>query len=259
MNSRLLTVLTLITTLGIVAPARAENLVHIQQLLNTRVCQRCDLTRAGFVFSNLSNVDLSNSDLSGANLTRANLRNANLRGANLSGAVMFGADLTGADLTGANLSGADMRETLMSGVTLEDTVLDGANLMGAAGLSSEIATPEQLYIWGLTENRRGNFRGAIDYYNQALSLKPDFAHALLARAFSKLQLNDPNGAVQDAQEAEQLYLTQGDERGHQISVQFYEGVLAMQEAASRGSTGGGGNFLGFLGSLSSLLLRMVLF
>jgi uncharacterized protein YjbI with pentapeptide repeats len=254
--------LTLTTVLGIATPAWAENLVHTQQLVNTRACPQCDLSEGGFVLTDLSGVDLSGANLTRANFNRANLRNANLRGANLVGAVMFSADLSGADLSGADLRGADLREANLTGVNLEGAIFEGANLLGAIGLPSQIATPEQLYLWGLAETQRGNFRGAISYYNQALRLKPDFAHAILARGVARFQINDPNGAIQDGQQAEQLYITQGNEQGFQTAVRFYEGVEAIQEgredAARRAANGGGSNFMNFLGSLTSLFLRMML-
>ena len=54
MKLRILPVLTVMATLGLVNPAQAENLEHIQRLMSSRQCQQCDLTRAGLVFSNLA-------------------------------------------------------------------------------------------------------------------------------------------------------------------------------------------------------------
>lgn len=263
MKFSIVPILTLSAVLGLVIPTRAENLVHTQQLLNARECQQCDLTRAGLSLTNLNGVDLSGADLSQANLSRASLRGANLRGARLAGAILFNADLTGADLTGADLQGADLRDTYMSGALLEGANLLGANLLGATGLTSEIATPEQLYLWGLAETERRNYRGAIGYYNQALTVKPDFSHALLARAAARFYLGDEAGAIADGQQAEQLYLAQGNTQGQETALQFYQGVQTLEETRQeaeerRARGGGGGGFLGFLSGLSSLLLRFVL-
>jgi uncharacterized protein YjbI with pentapeptide repeats len=252
-----LTALASLTTLSAIAfsiPAQAEDLQHTQQLINTGVCQRCDLSRAGLVLADLSGADLSGSDLTQANLNQANLRNANLSGANLAGANLVSADLTGANLSGANLTGADLRDTSLANVNLEGANLQEANMLGASGLSSEIATPEQLYLWGLAESQRGNLRGAIAYYNQALEVNPDFAHALMARGIARYRLHDLSGALADSQAAEQLYLTQGDEEGHQISMQFTVGVQAAQEAdAHRGQVRtGNGNLTGFIQSITGL-------
>lgn len=258
MKTLILATLTTVSATLLALPASAENLSHTQQLLNTRECQQCDLSRAGFVYVDLSNVDLSGADLSGANLSRAILRGANLSGANLTGAVLFSADLTGANLSNANLAGVDMREALMSGANLDGAILTDANLLGAVGLSSEIATAEQLYLWGLAEAQRGNLQGATNYYNQSLSLKPDFAHALLARGVVRFRQRDLEGALADSKAAEQLYTAQGNDQGQQASMQFSEGIVAIQEAIAEGeNNGGGGNFLGFLGSLTGLLVRML--
>lgn len=253
--------LTLLTTLGLAAPAIAEDLEQVYQLTSTRECQGCSLNRASFVLSDLSRTNLAGADLSEANLNRTNLTNANLAGANLSRAILFNANLSGADLRGADLRGADLREAYLTGANLDGALLDGANLLGAVGLPETIATPEQMYLWGLAEYQRENFRGAISYYNQALSLKPDFAHAILARGISRFRMRDLNGALEDAKNAERLYLTQGDAEAHQISTQFIAGVEAIQEAQARGdrraSGAGGGNFMNFLGSITGLLFRFL--
>jgi tetratricopeptide (TPR) repeat protein len=258
-----LTVLTSLTALSAIAlsiPVQAEDLRDTQQLMNSGVCQQCDLSRAGLVLADLAGADLSGSDLTQANLNQANLRNANLSGANLSGANLYNADLTGANLSGANLSGADLRDAYLADVNLEGANLQEANLLGASGLSSEIATAEQLYLWGLAEVQRGNMRGAIAYYNQALDENPEFAHAVMARGIARYRLHDLGGALSDSQAAEQLYLAQGDDEGHQISVQFTAGVqLAQEMDAHRGQVRtGGSSFAGFIQSITGVLLRFVL-
>jgi uncharacterized protein YjbI with pentapeptide repeats len=243
-----------------IGPVHAENLEQTQQLIDTKVCQRCDLSGAGLVYTNLTGVDLTEALLTQANLSRANLSLANLQGANLAGASLFNANLTGANLSQADLQGADLRGAILTGAKIEGANLDGANLLGAIGMPSEVATPENLYLWGLSEAQRGNYRGAIENYNQVLELKPEFAHAYLARGIARFRLGDSASALTDAQQAEQLYLEQGNEAGHQASVQISDGIYATQEALEqrnrvRGGGGGGGNFLGFLGSIANLLLR----
>ncbi len=248
-------------SLCLAAPAKAENPQHTQQLMSTRRCESCDLSSAGLTYANLSGADLSKANLSQANLSRINLSGANLRGANLSGAVLFSANLSGADLSGADLSGADLRGATVTGVTWAGTNLTSANLMGAVGLPTEIATPDRLYAWGLAEAERGNFQDAINNYNQALTQQPNFAHAILARGVARFRLGDRPGAMADAQAAKEIYTAQGNSQGLQVSTQFTEGMVAMQEAEDkqkrRERGGGGGNFLGFLGSIASLLLQFV--
>ncbi len=263
MKLRIFPALTLLAILGVAIPARAENLEHIQRLLSSRQCQQCDLTRAGLVFSNLSGVDLTGADLSLANLNRSNLSGAKLQGTNLMGAVLSSANLSGADLRGANLSGADLREAYLVGVDLTGANLAGANLRGAIGIPDGVIAAQDLYMWGLAELDRGNFEGAIAYFNQSLVLKPDFAQALLARGIGRFHLGDEAGAIADGEQAEKLYLSQLNQSGHQAAAQFVVGVNQVLEAdedtrrAMRGG-GGGGNFLSVVGGIASMLLRFML-
>lgn len=265
--------------LSLAAPVSAENIQHTQQLISTKVCPRCDLSNAGLVYANLAGADLTSANLSGANMSRINLSNANLKGADLSGAVLFNANLTNADLRGANLQGADLRGAVLTGAVWEEANVEGANLLGAVGLPPEIATPENLYVLGLTEAQRGNFRGAINNYDQALTQKPDFANAVLARGVARFHLGDRPGALADAEKAQALYTAQGNARGQDVSNQFVAGIQALQEAearppryggdgsspttasgssgGSRGGGNGGGGFLNFLGSIAGMLLQFV--
>lgn len=260
MHHRLVSLITCVAVLGLATPATAENLEHTRRLLAERVCQGCDLSRAGLIFANLEQVDLSGANLSLANLNRVNLSNANLRGANLTGAVLTHANLQGADLRGADLRGADLREAYLTGVDLTGANLEGANLIGAIDIPTRFLTPETLYTWGLLEAQRGNFEGAIKYLNDSLSMKPDFAHVYLARGVIRFRNGDLEGAIQDAQQAEQLYRTQGNAQGEQLSLQFVARVQAVQEDLEDQRTmgSGGSNFLNMLGGLAGLLLRFLL-
>ena len=101
-------------------PARAQGTgtpsVSLTTLINTNVCEGC----------NLMGVDLSNQDLNNTDLTNANLSGANLNRALLGNALLTEADLTGVNLTGANLSGADLCGADLTSVTLGSTIFDAA-------------------------------------------------------------------------------------------------------------------------------------
>lgn len=253
--------LALLTVCWIV-PAHAENLSHTQQLISTKQCERCDLSSAGLIYANLVGANLNGANLAAANLSRSNLSGANLSGANLAGAALNGANLTGANLSQANLTGVDLREANLTGVNMEGAITEGANFLGAIGLPQQVATPQNLYMLGLQEDQRGNYRGAIDYYTRAIDLQPDFATAFLARGVTRLRLRDQAGALQDAEAAERFYLAQGDEQGHQRAVFLAEGVQAIDEAqakadrASQGGGGSGGNILGVLSGIANLALQI---
>ncbi|MGG6297513.1 pentapeptide repeat-containing protein [Leptolyngbya sp. AN02str] len=250
--------IALLTSLGIALPARAENLEHVQQLMATRSCQQCELTRAGLIYANLPGADLSGSNLMQANLNRANLAGANLSNTNLVGAGLMNANLSGANLRGADLRGADLREAYLVGANLEGANLEGAILHGAVGAPTTVVSAEDYYLWGLQENQRGNFRGAIAYFNQSLALNPNFAHAVLARGAARFQINDSVGAVQDAQVAEQMYLQQGNTSGQVASVQFVEGIRAIEQAEADQKPKRRSGFLDFLGGLASMLFQFIL-
>lgn len=49
-----------------------------------------------------------------------------------------------------------------------------------------------------------DFTGAIEYFNKALELKPDFAYAYSNRGFAKLNLNDIKGAYKDLRKSIEL-------------------------------------------------------
>jgi uncharacterized protein YjbI with pentapeptide repeats len=255
-SSVLTTTLTLAAVgIGLSAPAKAEDLVHLQRLMNTRECQNCDLTNAGLVNSNLAGVDLSGTDLSNANLNQANLRGANLRGANLSRAILSYADLTGADLTGAILNGADLREAYLTNATMTNASIEGAYLVGAVDLPDSILTADMLYTWGMIEAQRGNYSGAIAYFNRTLERDPDYANAVLARGISNYRLADMASALSDAAEAQAMYTTQNNVEGQEAAGQLTALVNAYQIASQREYDPGQPNFANFLGSLATMVLR----
>lgn len=245
-------------------PARAENLEHLRQLLSTRQCQGCDLHQAGLVYGDLAGANLQDADLSGANLSRADLRNANLRNANLSGAILNSANLTGADLSGADLRGANLREAYLTGANLTDVQLEGTDFQRAVGLPDRILGAEGYYRWAMIEGQRGNFEGAMGYLEAAIARDPEFPAAYLARGIIRFQLDDWDGAIQDGNRAERLYTQVGSFRGQQVSAEFVAGIQALQEAAIEAEEDAArsrrnGQFMGFVGSVASLLFQFFLF
>ena len=88
---------------------------QVRQVLQTRECQGCDLSRTKLSFANLRGANLRN-----ANLFSADLKLADLREANLIGAILDKADLRGADLTGADLTSAYISETNFCGAIMPD-------------------------------------------------------------------------------------------------------------------------------------------
>jgi uncharacterized protein YjbI with pentapeptide repeats len=215
----------------------AENLQQLNQLLTTKQCQGCDLTRSGLVQSDLSRINVTGSDLTDANLGRTNLRGANLQKANLTRASLFGADLSGADLRGANLSQADLgganltganltgaifaqtdlRQAILTGANFEGVDFRNAYVRGAVDIPLYALKAEEFYLWGMDEGRRKNPRGAIENFNRSLTLDPKFAPAFMGRAVAKREIRDLTGAIEDAKQAEQLFQSQNNPEGVKLA------------------------------------------
>jgi uncharacterized protein YjbI with pentapeptide repeats len=210
MKRLILTAAALVTTLGWANSAQAENVAHTQQLLGTKQCQKCELSRVGLVFAQLAGADLSGANLVGANLSQANLTGANLSGANLTGASLNGANLEGANLSGANLSGADLRSAYLGNATLTASQTNGALLQGAIGLTATAGNPDDFYRWGTEAAQKRNYVKAIENFNQVITRKSDHAPAYLGRGMARFQLGDQPGSLQDLELAAQLFDTQGD-------------------------------------------------
>ncbi|TFI53346.1 hypothetical protein BLD44_014315 [Mastigocladus laminosus UU774] len=256
MKRQILAIATFIATISLNQTVLAANSEHIRQLLASKECENCDLSGAGLVMADLSNANLKGANLSGANLSRANLSGADLSGANLSGASLFGVNLNGAKLTGTILMGTDLRNTYLSNADLTGVNLNGANLQGAYGIPSQIAKPEEFYAWGITEAQKGNQQRALEYFNQAIALKQDYAGAYLARAVARYQLFDQQGAFQDAQAAEKLFTNQNDRDGIQTAQVFLKQLQTPQTAQlDRGKP----SFMDFFGSVTSVLLQFLPF
>lgn len=245
----------LLTTISVVPVAKAAESEHTRQLLATKQCQNCDLSGAGLVLANLAGANLSGANLSGANLSRANLSGADLSGANLSGASLFGANLSGANLSSTDLAVADLREAYLVNADVLSANLNGANLQGAVGIPTQIVKAEDYYSWGKIQGQKGDYQGAIAQFERALSIDSKYADAYMARSAARYQLFDRNGAIQDAQQAEKLYLAQGNTGGQQTAQAF---IQQLQTPLAQDKPKKGDKFIQSLGAIGSFLLQFLL-
>lgn len=256
MKPGLIATTALLTTICIAPRAIAGSAEHIRQLLATKKCVSCDLSGEGLVMANLSGASLQGANLSGANLSRANLSGADLTGANLSGASLYGANLSEAKLSEADLTGADLRDSYLANADLVSAKLNGTSLQGAIGIPTAAAVkPEDFYRWGIAQGQKGDPKGAIEYFNSALSINSSYAPAYMARGIARYQLLDRAGAMRDAQQAEKLFFTQRDILGYKTAQAF---VQELQSPQTSSVSKGKPNFFNFLGGAASLLLRMML-
>jgi uncharacterized protein YjbI with pentapeptide repeats len=202
--------------------------------------------------SDLQGVDLRGADLRFANLSQANLTGADLSGADLTGASLNGANLTGAILVATNFTRADLRNAYLGGANFSGTRFDGAYIQGTVGLPYSRESVESLYARGIAEANRKNYVGAIEYYNQALQINPQFAVAYLGRGFMLYRLTDEPGAMRDVQIAAQLFERQGNEQGVQAVEEFVKYVKQRNNPTS--GSGLGIDLLNILGGISSSIL-----
>jgi uncharacterized protein YjbI with pentapeptide repeats len=245
---------TILLLTSFATTARAENLSHTKRLLSTKNCEKCDLSGVGLVMNDLSGANLSQANLVGANLSRTNLMGADLRGANLSGASLFGANLTGADLRGANLNGTDLRSAYLSNANVEGVNVKNAYLQGAIGMANSLGTADDFYKWGFAEWQKNDYSSAVEHYNQAIALKPEFPGAYLGRSMAKFRLQDDSGAVKDAKAAERLFFAQSNRQGVQTAQALLQKIQLSTQPTQPGSAGNG-NFVDLLTGLSSMLLK----
>ncbi|MDY7012816.1 MAG: pentapeptide repeat-containing protein [Cyanobacteriota bacterium] len=244
----------LLTAFSSATPLRAENVQHTNQLLSTKQCPGCNLQGAGLVLTDLSGADLRGANLSFANLSRADLRGANLMGADLSGASLNGANLNGAILIGATLSGTDLRDAYLVNANLLGTSLDHAYIQGTFGIPNYAGTPEDFHAWGTIESQHGNYRAAIDHFNKAIGLSPEFAPAYLGRGLALFRMGNYSAAERDATVAAALFEAQENPSGVEASDTFIEAIeIARRPMDARG----GANLGNIITGIGSMLLRFL--
>ncbi|MGI0480171.1 pentapeptide repeat-containing protein [Geminocystis sp. CENA526] len=258
MNKSIIIISALLTSFALPTTVKAENIEHLNQLLRTKQCENCDLSNAGLVMANLTGANLRGANLVGANLSRANLTGADLRGANLTGASFFGANLSGANISEAIVNNTDFRTAYVQGVILNNTDISSAHIQGVVGIPETAGSAEQFYIWGVAEDKKGNYQGAMNHYNRSIELNPEFAEPYLSRAVIKSRYGDTNNALEDAQKAQDLFKQQENPEGYVLSNRFIESVKARTESEKNGGSQGSPQFVQIVNSVAPLLLKLFL-
>ncbi len=111
--------------------ATSDKSAQVRQLLQTKVCIRCDLRGANLQSADLEDANLEGANLEGANLAGARLKKAYLVGANLNGVNLARANLERSILTLASLVKANLESAKLRGANLQSTNLEGAILRNA--------------------------------------------------------------------------------------------------------------------------------
>ncbi|MGK7918218.1 MAG: pentapeptide repeat-containing protein [Prochloraceae cyanobacterium] len=257
MRLKIFASIAVLTTISLSAPAQAENLKHLNQLLATKQCPNCELMGTGLVMLNLSGANLKGANLTQANLSRANLAGADLSGANLTGTSLHGANLTGANLTGANLTGTDLRSAYLFNANLTDTSLENAYVEGTMGIPARAATAEQFHKWGLAEARQSNFPAALENFDRAITVDSKYAPAYLARALTFYRLGNEPKANKDARKAAELFKAQKNESGYVASTNFMENMELARKNAEENKKGEGMDIGKIFSSVASLALQFL--
>lgn len=116
---------------GVEIASPNDKSAQVRQLLQTKVCIRCDLRGANLQSADLENANLEGANLEGANLAGAKLKKAYLVGANLNGVNLARANLERAIFTFASLVKANLEAAKLRGANLQSTNLEGAILRNA--------------------------------------------------------------------------------------------------------------------------------
>jgi len=210
----------------------ADDLV---KLLDHKQCSSCKLQDADLVHADLRDAQLNQAQLQRANLSRARLDGADLRSANLSHATLMGASLRGADLRGAQLNGADLRGSDLSGALFDAEALASTHWKGAVGVTAEASSYAAMHNAGVEAVQQGKLLEAEDFFNKALTKKPDAAVTWLARGITRSEQAQMEAAKRDLLYAAQLFETEGDPK----LAQDIRKAVEQQQKAAKGQQGNG--------------------
>jgi hypothetical protein len=110
-----------------------------------------DLRQAVLRIANFRNADLRNADCTDADFSAADLEGSDLRGGIFVGARFDGGSLNFANCEDADFSFALLQETSLGGANLTNSILNGANVVGARFVlrSGEVATVTGATLRGL--------------------------------------------------------------------------------------------------------------
>ena len=230
---------TAVVVLGLIAVLAGSGRTHaaddLVKLLDHKRCNACKLHDADLVHADLRDAQLNQAQLQRANLSRARLDGADLRGANLNQATLMGASLRGADLRGAQLNGTDLRDTDLSGATFDADALASTHWKGAVGVTAQASSYAAMHNAGVEAAQQGKLLEAEDFFNKALTKKPDAAVTWLARGITRSEQAQMEAAERDLLYAAQLFETEGDPKLAQDIRQAVE----QQKKSAKGQRGNG--------------------
>ncbi len=81
---------------------------------------------------------------------------------------------------------------------------------------------EELFRQGVDKSRKGDFKGALKDFDQALQIAPNNADAYGNRCVARYKLGDKQGAIEDCQKAAALYQVQEKTKDYQYALKVLE-------------------------------------
>jgi uncharacterized protein YjbI with pentapeptide repeats len=151
---------------------------------------------------------------------------------------------------------ADLRDAYLAGAVMDGAITDGALLGGAIGLPTTIGTAEEFYQLAIQNERQRDYVRSTENFTQVIIRKPTFAPAYFGRAAARAQGGDRSGAIADAQEAERLFTSQGDQKNAELANKF---AMLLEhppeEKQPKGGNGFGTALLGLLGGALQIFLK----
>ena len=81
---------------------------------------------------------------------------------------------------------------------------------------------KELFKAGVDKSRKGDFKEALEDFNQALQIDPNNADAYGNRCVARHKLGDKQGAIEDCQKASALYQLQENTKYHQYALKMFE-------------------------------------
>ena len=241
--------------LGIAQRSGADNnFKHLVQLLETGTCMSCSLEDADLMHADLRAANLEKAKLQRADLGRAQLDGANLNGADLSFATLRHASLRGADLRGATLTGTDLIGADLSGAKLDENGLSSSHWKDAKGVQAVASDYASLHNAGVEEALQGRYPEAEDYFNKALTRRPDAAITWVARGICRAEQANRNMASRDFAYAAELFEQQEQP---ELAQQMRDGAERVKKnSTQRGGNGMGGALLSGAAGLFQQLLPL---
>ena len=87
-------------------------------------------------------------------------------------------------------------------------------------LANGVMTAEDFMRQAGARSEEGDYLGAVQSYDQAIQLDPDYSRAYANRGLVRLNLGDRRGALEDWQQAAKMFLAQGSMTNYEMALGY---------------------------------------